>query len=65
MSANEHPKISVIVPTLNVEALLDNVLSSIARKSCGFFKISAAALAKVERRQILGGQAAGKNTGWR
>jgi len=33
MSANEHPKISVIVPTLNVEVLLDNVLSSIARKS--------------------------------
>jgi hypothetical protein len=34
MSANEHPKVSVIVPTLNVEALLDNVLSSLARKRC-------------------------------
>jgi hypothetical protein len=39
MSANEHPKISVIVPTLNVEALLDNVLSSIARKRCIFSKL--------------------------
>src|SRR5271170_5599809 len=33
MSANEHTKISFIMPTLNVEALLDNVLSSITRQN--------------------------------
>ena len=33
MTPNEHPRISFILPTLNVEALLDNVLSSITRQT--------------------------------
>jgi len=33
MTPNEHPRISFIMPTLNVEALLDNILSSITRQT--------------------------------